>query len=185
MAHKPSFHFTNLKKSNPTLSESELLNSNNVSAFSGKADVTVAGAGIIGLCYAIKLKTLAPKLKLSVFEKSPAPTQKIGESTLSSFSRFTEGTMVPHDYMFRLFATKDGLQFYCLDSEGKQVTCEDVGGLDLSFQLDRRMSELFFTMWAQSIGIQVYHGVDVSFDVEEDTKTTVSLRIISMEFILF
>ncbi|KAJ7214509.1 hypothetical protein GGX14DRAFT_611032 [Mycena pura] len=62
--------------------------------------------------------------------------------------------MLPNDYLLRLFAMKDGLQFYCLDEEGKHVTSEDIGGLDLSFQLDRRMSELFFTMWAQSLGIQ-------------------------------
>ncbi len=94
-----------------------LLNSNNHAQFSSQADVVVVGAGIIGLCYAIKLKTLSPETKISVFEKSNAPAQKIGESTLSSFSRFTSGTMLPNDYLFRLFGIKDGLQFYCLDKE--------------------------------------------------------------------
>ena len=97
-------------------------------------------AGIIGLCYAIHLKNISPQLKIEVFEKSPAPVQKIGESTLSSFARFLDGASIPQDYLLRLFGLKDGLQFYCIDQHGLSVTSEDVGGLDLSFQLDRRMS---------------------------------------------
>jgi hypothetical protein len=103
-----------------------------------------------------------------VFEKSAAPVQKIGESTLSSFSRFTNGAILHQDYFFRLFGLKDGLQFYCIDRHGLSVTSEDIGGLDLSFQLDRRMSELFLTMWAQKMGIHVYHGVDVDFKIGGD-----------------
>ena len=36
----------------------------------------------------------------------------------------------------------------------------DVGGVDISYQFDRRISELFFTMWAQKLGMNVYHGTD-------------------------
>ncbi|KAJ3999330.1 hypothetical protein F5050DRAFT_1738332 [Lentinula boryana] len=160
-------HFTQLRAAHPELTDSMLLNSNNSSKFSTKPDVVVAGAGIIGLCYAIQLKNISPHLNIAVYEKSRAPVQKIGESTLSSFSRFTNGAVMPHDYFFRLFGLKDGLQFYCIDREGVEVTSEDIGGLDLSFQLDRRMSELFFTMWAQRIGINVYHGVEVDFEVSD------------------
>jgi hypothetical protein len=63
-----------------------------------------------------------------------------------------------------VYCSKDGLQFYCLDGEGERVTCEDVADLDKSFQLDRRVWELFFTVWAQSIGVAVYHGVGVEFE---------------------
>jgi flavin-dependent dehydrogenase len=159
-------HFTSLQ-ANEGPSDSQLLNSNNLTEFTGKADVVVAGAGIIGLCYAIHLKNISPNLKIEVFEKSSAPVQKIGESTLSSFTRFTNGNILNDDYLFRLFGLKDGLQFYCIDEEGRSVTSEDVGGLDLSFQLDRRVSELFLTMWAQYMGINVYHGVDVDFEVKK------------------
>ncbi|KAF8196879.1 hypothetical protein K438DRAFT_1433672, partial [Mycena galopus ATCC 62051] len=145
--------------------DAQLLNSNNQTAFTGKADVVVAGAGILGLCYAIHLKNISPHLKIEVFEKSLAPIQKIGESTLSPFSTFTTGDVLPYDYLLRLFGLKDGLQFYNVDQEGKEVTAQDIGGLDISFQLDRRMSELFMTMWAQSIGINVYHGVAVDFEI--------------------
>ncbi|MCJ1394630.1 hypothetical protein MMC18_007510 [Xylographa bjoerkii] len=159
--------FTELRRKDPELSDSTLLNSNNETGFTGKADVVVAGAGIIGLCYAIHLKNTSPHLKIEVFEKSPAPVQKIGESTLSPFSTFANSEILPHDYFLRLFGMKDGLQFYCVDQHGHSVSAEDVGGIDLSFQLDRRMSELLLTMWAQKLGINVYHGVDIDFEIPE------------------
>ncbi|KFZ03413.1 hypothetical protein V502_10972 [Pseudogymnoascus sp. VKM F-4520 (FW-2644)] len=165
MASVPIRRFTNLRHDRPDISDSMLLNSNNQTEFTGVADVVVAGAGIIGLCYAIHLKNISPHLDIDVFEKSSSPTQKIGESTLSSFSRFVNGDIIPHDYFLRLFGLKDGLQFYCVDGRGLSVTSEDIGGLDLSFQLDRRMSELFLTMWAQKIGINVYHSVGTDFKV--------------------
>ncbi|OBT60404.1 hypothetical protein VE03_10156 [Pseudogymnoascus sp. 23342-1-I1] len=165
MAPIPIRRFAKLRRDRPDISDSMLLNSNNQSKFTGVADVVVAGAGIIGLCYAIHLKNISPHLEIDVFEKSASPSQKIGESTLSSFSRFVKGDIIPHDYFLRLFGLKDGLQFYCVDERGLSVTSEDVGGLDLSFQLDRRMSELFLTMWAQKLGINVYHNVGTDFKV--------------------
>jgi len=113
----------------------------------------------------IHLKNKSPHLKIEVFEKSSAPVQKIGESTLSPFSKFTASEMLSQEYLLRLFGLKDGLQFYSIDERGASIVANDVGAIDVSFQLDRRMSELFFTMWAQKIGINVYHGFDVAFDV--------------------
>jgi hypothetical protein len=55
-----------------------------------------------------------------------------------------------------------------LHRPARSVISEDIRGLDLSFQLDRRMSELFLTMWAQKMGIDVYHGVDIGFEIAED-----------------
>ncbi|KAJ7801102.1 hypothetical protein B0H14DRAFT_3885267 [Mycena olivaceomarginata] len=111
------------------LTDSQLLNSNNQTAFTGKADVNIS-----------------PDLKIEVFEKSLAPIQKIGESTLSPFSTFTDGDVLPYNYLLRLFGLKDGIQLYNIDQDDREVTAHDVGGLDVSFQLDRRMSELFMTM---------------------------------------
>lgn len=163
--HPTARRFTDLRRQHPELSDSILLNSNNRTKFTGKPDVAVVGAGIIGLCYAIHLKIISPHLKISIFEKSLAPVQKIGESTLSPFSKFTSGDMCPHDYFLRLFGLKDGLQFYCLDEDDRKVTMSDVGGVDISYQLDRRVSELFFTMWAQNLGINVYHGVECGIEL--------------------
>ncbi|MCJ1279935.1 hypothetical protein MMC21_007760 [Puttea exsequens] len=166
--------FTDLRREHPELSDSVLLNSNNHTRFTGEPDVAVVGAGIIGLCYAIHLKNTTPHLKISVFEKSPAPIQKIGESTLSPFSKFASGDMCPHDYFLRLFGLKDGLQFYCVDESDRKVTLSDVGGVDISYQLDRRMSELFFTMWAQKIGVNVYHGVECDIELSNGAGQAVT-----------
>ncbi len=168
--------FTGFRSDHPELSDSMLLNSNNRTRFTGDADVVVAGAGIVGLCYAIHLKNISPHLKIEVFEKSPAPIQKIGESTLSSFTKFTNGEILPPAFLLRLFGLKDGLQFYCIDQHGLSVTSQDIGGLDLSFQLDRRMSELFMTMWAQDMGINVYHGVDIGFEVAKEDGFLTSIN---------
>jgi hypothetical protein len=150
----PLRHFTQLQSQYPELTDSQLLNSNNQMAFTSKADVVVAGAGILGLCYAIHLKNISPDLKIEVFEKSLAPIQKIRESTLSPFSTFTDGDVLPYNYLLRLFGLKDGIQFYNIDQDDREVTAHNVGGLDISFQLDRHISELFMTMWAQSIGVK-------------------------------
>lgn len=50
------------------------------------------------------------------------------------------------DYFLRLFGLKDDLQFYPIDEHDRQIPSSDIGGFDISYQLDRRMSELFFTM---------------------------------------
>ncbi|KAJ7355721.1 hypothetical protein DFH08DRAFT_933540 [Mycena albidolilacea] len=81
------------------------------------------------------------------------------ESPLSPFSSFTTGEVLPCDYLLRLFGLKDGLHWYKVDQEDREVTAYDFGGLDISFQVDRRMSELFMNMWAQSIGVNVYHVI--------------------------
>ncbi|KAJ7866506.1 hypothetical protein B0H13DRAFT_2561412 [Mycena leptocephala] len=164
----PIRRFTELQRQHPELTESQLLNSNNKRAFTGKADVVVAGAGILDI-------------KIEVFEKSSSPVQKIGESTLSPFSTFTTGDILPHNYLLRLFALKDGLQFYSLDQQGREITAHDIGGLDISYQLDRRMSELFMTMWAQSIGINVYHGISVDFEMPVDCSLTKGLNEVSLD----
>jgi hypothetical protein len=39
------------------------------------------------------------------------------------------------------------------------------------------MSELFFTMWAQNMGINVYHDIDVAFDIDKSHETFTSKAI--------
>jgi hypothetical protein len=96
MATKPLRKFTEQKGKYPKISDSILLNSNNGAKFTGNADVVVVDAGIISLLYAIHLKHISPHLKIEVFEKSQAPIQKVGESTLASFTRLV-GEILPHD----------------------------------------------------------------------------------------
>lgn len=125
---------------NTKLTESQLLNANNKTSFTGKADVVVCGGSITGLIYAIRLKTVAPDLDIMVAEKSRSPVQKIGESTLPPFSKFCDLHGIESGYLLRLFGVKDGLDFFCFNESGSELVGQDVGGFDVSYQLDRRVS---------------------------------------------
>jgi flavin-dependent dehydrogenase len=160
--------FVERARANPSWGEAELLNSNNPGAAAGgripaTADVLVAGAGINGLIYAVHLKTIYPSAEIVVLEKSSTPAYKIGESTLSPFTRLLNTHGIAIGCLLRLFGIKDGLDFICLDQGGRSFTTQDVGGLDVSYQLERRVSELFFTMLAQRLGVMVIHGASVDF----------------------
>ncbi|KAJ7797508.1 hypothetical protein B0H14DRAFT_3493652 [Mycena olivaceomarginata] len=106
----PIRRFTQLQSQHSELTDSQLLNSNNQTACTGKADVVVAGAGIIGL-------------------------------------------MAWH--------------WYKVDQEDREVTANDIGGLDISFQLDRRMSEVFIGRRASAL----------TFTMAWRTHSTPSARI--------
>lgn len=175
---KPSCYYTELKERFPDMTDTELLNANNKKVLSPegdsgavKADVVVVGGGILGLCYAIQLKTVAPFKQIVVLEKSKAPKYKIGESTLSSFSRWMNTYVLDSVYLLRLFGAKEGLSFYCVEETGERVSSVDIGKLDVSYQLDRRVSDLFLTLWAQRLGVQVYHGVSLLDVVTPDHLT--------------
>jgi flavin-dependent dehydrogenase len=162
----PMRHFRDLVESNPSLTESQLVNANNRVPYTAKADVVVGGGGVLGLVYAIHLKTIMPHLDIAVFEKGLSPQYKIGESTLSSFMRFLNTDVCHSDYLLRLFGVKDGLDFFWVDEAGSRPITQDLGNLEASLQLDRRVSDLFLTMWAQKLGVRVYHGVGVDYEVE-------------------
>jgi len=91
--------------------------------------------------------------------------QKIGESTLLPFSKSSSGELCSHDYVLRLFGLKGGLQSYCVDENDRKIMVSDCGGIDTSYQLDRRGSEPLLTMWAQKLGINIYHGVGCSIEL--------------------
>jgi flavin-dependent dehydrogenase len=153
------------------LGDSEILNSNNEAGPSPPADsdVVVAGGGIHGLIYSIHLAKHKPsKLKISLLEKNPKPGYKIGESTLPLFSMWLKMHGLTAEYLLRIFGVKDGFGFYFLDREnqGTYTTLRSFGtpGPYLSgFQLERPISELLLTLFAQRNGINVYHGHAVNF----------------------
>ncbi|KAI9204076.1 uncharacterized protein BJ171DRAFT_128451 [Polychytrium aggregatum] len=167
--------FADAVKNNPNLSEDQLLNANNylaqgaapATAFTTpveipeSADVVVIGAGIAGLLYAIETKSLKPDCSIVMLERAKSPIYRIGESTLSPFGRFTRSRVLPMEIMLRLFAVKEGLDFLCIGRDKMTHEEMDIGGLDVSYQLDRRVSELMLTMWAQHIGVKVYYGAQV------------------------
>jgi flavin-dependent dehydrogenase len=142
------------------MSVTEMLNAGNRSrSIPQKQDVLVTGAGMAGLMYAIRLKKLRPETSITVLESAPEPKYKVGESTLAPFPRFCQEHILPLPYMLRIFNVKEGLEFRHL--EEPNTHWQDIGALDLSYQLERRVSELLFILKAQRMGINVYHGVRV------------------------
>ena len=128
-------------------------------------DVLVAGAGVLGLFYALHLHKILPKVKISVVDRHQQPTYKIGESTLSNFTKFCNDHVLPPAYMLRLFAVKDGLQFYGVDQPGQtfgETAHVDIGGLDVSYQIERNVFELLLCRIAQRKGIQVLFDCKVN-----------------------
>ncbi|KAJ3103997.1 hypothetical protein HDU96_009082 [Phlyctochytrium bullatum] len=171
-----SHRFAELARSRPDLSIAQIINSNNYSIEdiqAGKvdlaaapkipetADAVVVGAGVAGLMYAIHLKKIKPDAEIVVLERSAQPTYKIGESTLSPFSRFCMSHIMSIQYMLRLFNLKEGLDFVHVDESGKNTFYHDIGGLDYSFQLERKVSEMLLTLKAQRMGVKVFYGVSV------------------------
>ncbi|KAF8211669.1 hypothetical protein K438DRAFT_1958746 [Mycena galopus ATCC 62051] len=151
---------------NPNLTETELLNSGNVQSEPAvQNDVTVVGGGIHGLMYAIHARKVHPEagLNISVFEKAPKPQWKIGESTLPYFAQWTKSAGMKAEYLLRFFALHDGLEFFFLDRENPDnytVFCNNGPPPFLApgYQLQRSMSELVFTVFAQRLGVNVWHG---------------------------
>ncbi|KAL8728492.1 MAG: hypothetical protein Q9181_005326 [Wetmoreana brouardii] len=170
MAATPKHTFTE-RAAAGNLNDAQLLNSNNAAGSDplNDSDVVVAGGGIHGLIYAIHAATYKPgKLKISVVEKNSKPGYKIGESTLPLFSIWCKMHGLTGEYLLRLFGLKDGLTFYFLDREnqGEYKDFHDNGtpGPFLSgFQVERSISELLFTLFAQRNGVNVYHDRQVDF----------------------
>ncbi|KAI8616328.1 hypothetical protein BC830DRAFT_1167890 [Chytriomyces sp. MP71] len=186
--------FANLARARPDLTIAQIINSGNFSAkeiedgavdlnafpaIPEKADAVVCGAGIAGLMYAITLKTTMPSASVVVLEQATEPKYKIGESTLSPFSRFSNSFVLPVPYMLRLFGLKEGLDFVLVDPNEKDTHPFDIGGFDYSFQIERKVSELLFTLKAQRLGVKVFYGVGVE---STSTDPTTNLQTITYSY---
>ena len=170
----PKYTFTQ-RAADGNLSDSEILNSNNEAGPSPPkdSDVVVAGGGIHGLIYSVHLARHKPsKLKVALIEKNSKPGYKIGESTLPLFSMWLKMHGLKAEYLLRIFGLKDGFGFYCPDGEnqGMYTSLKSFGtpGPYLSgYQLERPISELLLTLFAQRNGVNVYHGLTVDFNASQ------------------
>ncbi|KAI4169806.1 MAG: hypothetical protein LQ343_005455 [Gyalolechia ehrenbergii] len=170
VAPTPRYTFTERAKAGD-LNDAQILNSNNKGGpdVPTDSDVVVAGGGIHGLIHAIQSEKHKPgKLKTTLIEKNPKPGYKIGESTLPLFSLWCKMLGLTGEYLLRIFGIKDGLAFDFLDRENQghytDWATNGPPGLFLAgFQMERPMSELLLTLFAQRLGVNVYHGKQVDF----------------------
>lgn len=138
------------------------------SAESRYYDVTVIGAGPLGLAFAMWVKQDRPETRIAVIEKRSAPGFKIGESTLlpAVGSVLSMGIKAP--VMRRLFNNKFGLHFWWTGEDSQTLEAHvDPGNFDETFQLERRVFETMLISRARRLGIDVFQGTEVSMDESE------------------
>lgn len=148
------------------------------------SDVVVVGGGIHSLIYAIhaRLKSLRnvelksshgnpeEPISITVIEKAPSPGYKIGESTLTTFGLWLKTIGISTALVWRLFGPKDGLCFYYLpfdgDNDGYTDFCANgpAGDFVATLQVERKISELLLTLFAQRLGVNIFHGHAVNID---------------------
>lgn len=145
-----------------------------------QSDVVVVGGGIHSLIYSIhamkKLLASSPSSKptpsITVFEKSEEPQYKIGESTLTTFNLWLKTIGIGPALLWRLFGPKDGLAFFYLnhddpDNIGTFSANGPPGDFVPTLQIERTVSELLLTLYAQRLGVNVLHGHSVNIDATD------------------
>ncbi|OAG02026.1 uncharacterized protein CC84DRAFT_1167176 [Paraphaeosphaeria sporulosa] len=160
------------------ISNAEFLNSQNIQpGVPSSSDVVVVGGGIHSLIYAIHLRLRSQSLfasdptlhvpSITVLERLQSPGYKIGESTLTTFGVWLKSVGISTSVLWRLFGAKDGLAFYYLPQDGSWdgVTSFCANGPSGDFvatlQIERKISELMLTLYAQRLGVKVLHGTSV------------------------
>lgn len=160
------------------ISDADFLNSQNIQpGVPSSSDVVVVGGGIHSLIYAIHLRLRSQSLfasdptlhvpSITVLERLPSPGYKIGESTLTTFGVWLRSVGISTSVLWRLFGAKDGLAFYYLPQDGSWdgVTSFCANGPSGDFvatlQIERKISELLLTLYAQRLGVKVLHGTGV------------------------
>lgn len=144
------------------------------SAASMYYDVTVIGAGPLGLGFAAWIKQDRPQTRIAVVDKRPAPGFKIGESTLLPAVGAVLSMGIKAPVMRRLFNNKFGLHFWWTGEQSTTLKSHiDPGNFDETFQLERRVFETLLINQARRLGVDVFQGFDVSMDesdIEGDIK---------------
>ncbi|KAK0100749.1 hypothetical protein ONS95_007199 [Cadophora gregata] len=168
--------------------DSDLLNSmNKVLGLPKSSDVVVVGGGIHSLIFAIHARTIElkknpssanPIRSITILEKCPSPSYKIGESTLTVFGLWLKLIGISSPMLWRLFGPKDGLAlYYFSESDNTEnvngnnyytsfVANGPPGDVVATLQIERKVSELMLTLFAQRLGITVLHGKQVVVDGE-------------------
>ncbi|KAI9164059.1 Flavin-dependent halogenase malA [Paramyrothecium foliicola] len=159
-------------------SDDTFLNSQNLQPnLPSASDVVVVGGGIHSLIYAIHTRLRSQSLfaadpsvripSITVLERQTSPGYKIGESTLTTFGVWLKSIGISTSVLWRLFGAKDGLAFYYLPADGSwdgvASFCANGprGDFVATLQIERKISELLLTIYAQRLGVKVFHGMGV------------------------
>ena len=143
--------------------------------------VTVIGAGPIGILYASWLKQARPQLQVVVLEREEKPKFKIGESTLSGFCKALRSVGISQEALQLLFFPKNGLGFFHLDESIENVTEAPeyiLETFDETFQVERRLLDGLLIANARRLGVEVIQGarVDLSHSQLSDRGNKIVYR---------
>jgi flavin-dependent dehydrogenase len=127
-------------------------------------DVVVIGAGPHAIAYAAWIKQDRPETRIALVEKRAAPGFKIGESTLGPVIRAWMSLGMPLPAQRRLFNNKLGLHFWWTGAETDGIHAHIDQVVEETFQVERRVLELFMLNVARRAGIDVYQGTRVLID---------------------
>ncbi|KAH7357121.1 hypothetical protein BKA65DRAFT_392907 [Rhexocercosporidium sp. MPI-PUGE-AT-0058] len=160
-----------------------------------RSDVVVVGGGIHSLIFAIHARTLelkrdkAAPTSITILEKSSSPGYKIGESTLTVFGVWLKLIGIDSPMLWRLFGPKDGLAFYYFNDSGDPenystfVANGPAGDFVATLQIERKISELLLTLFAQRLGITVLHGKEAIIDEDSlsGTERETTVKVLDKE----
>lgn len=163
------------------LDDAASLNANNpFGQLPSQSDVVVVGADLHSLVYAIHARkssgtttttTTTTRTSITVLEGAGSPAEKKGANTSTIFGAWLKTIGLEAPILRTLFGQKDGIAFYNLTSKSAadhlRGTHQDfsVTGPPSDFvpalQVERKVSELLLTLYAQRVGVNVFHGHSV------------------------
>lgn len=120
-------------------------------------EVVVIGGGPVGMAYAQWVKRWRPDTRIAVIERRATPGYKIGEALLGGTVRGLMSLGLGRSALRRLLANKWGMAFWWTGQESAELnTHVDVGGIDETYQVERRMMELALQKTTERAGVDLF-----------------------------
>lgn len=120
-------------------------------------DVVVIGGGPVGMAYATWVKRQRPDTRVAIIERKAIPGYKIGEALLGGTVRALLSLGLSRPTLRRALANKWGMGFWWTgDQTGHVGTHVDVGGIDETYQVERRVMEMALQKTTERGGVDVF-----------------------------
>ena len=120
-------------------------------------DVVVIGGGPLGMAYAQWVRRFRPDTRVAVIERRPVPGYKIGEALLGGTVRALLSLGLGRSVLRRLLANKWGMAFWWTGPDSPDVGMHvDVGGIDETYQVERRMLEMALQKTTERAGVDIF-----------------------------
>ncbi|HEV7888419.1 MAG TPA: cyclic nucleotide-binding domain-containing protein [Acidimicrobiales bacterium] len=120
-------------------------------------DVVVIGGGPVGLAYATWVKRARPETRIAVIERRAVPGYKIGEALLGGTVRAFLSLGLGRSLLRRLLANKWGMAFWWTGRDSAELSTHvDVGGIDETYQVERRVLELALQKTTERAGVDLF-----------------------------